>query len=196
MNRSTTALLALLAVFALGLTACSNAEGDDGDNGVASLDKGSESDSGDGEDGGDNGSDGEGSEDVEEQALKFSECMRENGVPDFPDPELNGDGGMLMKLPEGIDQEAMEKASEACEEFRPRGGGNFSEEDRAEMEETMLEYAECMRDNGVPDFPDPDFSEGGARLGGKGLDPEDPAFKKANEACEDILGDGPMRRAG
>ena len=115
--------------------------------------------------------------------------MRENGVPEFPDPELNGDGGMMMKLPNGIDQEAMEKASEACEEFRPKGGGNFSEEDRAEMEETMLEYADCMRENGVPDFPDPDFSEGGARLGGKGIDPEDPAFEKANKACEEVLGD-------
>ncbi|WP_109507815.1 hypothetical protein [Nocardioides speluncae] len=192
MSRSTTALLALLAVFALGLTGCSQAEGDDGDQGVASLDKGSESDG----DSGDDSDDETREEDFEEQALKFSECMRENGVPEFPDPELNGEGGMMMNLPQGIDREAMEKASEACEEFRPQGGGNFSEEDRAEMEDTMLEYAGCMRENGVPDFPDPDFSEGGARLGGMGIDPEDPAFEKAHKACEDILGDGPMRRAG
>lgn len=193
MSRSTTALLALLAVFALGLTACSGAEGDDGDKDVASLDKGSDSDS---DDGGDSGSDDETKpEDFEEQALKFSACVRENGVPKFPDPETNDEGGTMMNLPQGLDQAALEKAFKACEKFRPKGGRNFSEEDRAEMEETMLKYAECMRDNGVPDFPDPDFSEGGARLGGKGLDPDDPAFKKANEACEDLLGDGgPMRR--
>ena len=35
-------------------------------------------------------------EDLEEQGLAFAQCMRENGVPDFPDPQVNGDGGMIM----------------------------------------------------------------------------------------------------
>jgi hypothetical protein len=180
------ALVAALAL-TLSVTACG---AEDDDPGVATLDGSSGDDGGDG-DGGDGGDGGEpaSEEDLEEQALAFSECMRENGVPDFPDPEIE-DGGIRMRVggPDGggeIDQEAMEKAMEACEELAPRGGGSFSEEDRQEMQDAMLEYAQCMRDNGY-DMPDPDFSDGGGmfRLEGEA---DDPAFKKAQEACEDKL---------
>ena len=66
------------------------------------------------------------------------------------------------------------------------------------MQETMLEFASCMREHGV-DMPDPDFSGGGARMqfraGAGGVDPESPTFQKAQEACQEILeeafGDGP-----
>ena len=46
---------------------------------------------------------------------------------------------------------------EACEDLRPQGGGNFSEEDQQEMQDAAGD-AQCMRENGVPDFPDPEFS--------------------------------------
>ncbi len=120
--------------------------------------------------------------------------MRENGVPEFPDPQLNGDGGLIMGGPGGgvdFDQEVMEKAMEACEDLRPQGGGNFSEEDRQEMQDAALEHAQCMRDNGVPDFPDPVFEEGGARIDLNGIDPESSVFKEAQEACEDVMPNRP-----
>ena len=71
------------------------------------------------------------------------------------------------------------------------------------MQETMLEFAACMREHGV-DMPDPDFSGGGARMqfraGAGGVDPESPTFQKAQEACQEILeeafGDGPGFRVG
>ena len=60
------------------------------------------------------------------------------------------------------------------------------------MQETMLEFAECMREHGV-DMPDPDFSGGGGvfRAGGpgSGIDPGSDTFQKAQEACQDILED-------
>ena len=92
---------------------------------------------------------------------------------------------------EGFDQEAVEKAMEACEDLAPRGGGNFSEEDRQEMQDAALEHAQCMRENGVPDFPDPEFSEGGAMIELDGIDPESPAFQEAQEACEDKMPNRP-----
>jgi hypothetical protein len=175
------ALVAALAL-TMSVTACG---AEDDDPGVATLD-GSSGDDGDGED---DGGAAESDEDLEEQALAFSECMRENGVPDFPDPEIE-DGRIQMRIggPDGgaqIDQEAMEKAMQACEDLAPRGGGNFSEEDRQEMQDAMLEYAQCMRDNGY-DMPDPDFSDGGGMIRLEG-EPDDPAFEKAQEACEDKM---------
>lgn len=189
--------VALLLVMAALLVTTATACGDkSGNNGVATL--GGTSGSSDDADNGENSD-----KSAEDQALEFSKCMRENGVPDFPDPEFNDEGGIMINRsggPDSVDREAEEKAMKACEDKMPRGGGNFSEEDRAKMQDAFLEYAKCMRENGI-DMPDPDFSEGGGAfrmgVGGDGMNPDDPAFKKADEACHDKLGDlGPTRRRG
>ena len=187
-------LLAMAALLVTTATACGDKSGKDG---VATLD-GTSSSSDDADSGDDSGTS---EEDAKDQALEFSQCMRENGVPDFPDPEFNDDGGMTMSRstgPDSVDRETEEKAMKACEDKMPRGGGNFSEEDRAEMQDAFLEYAKCMREHGI-DMPDPDFSgDGGAfrvGVGGDGMNPDEPAFKKADEACHDKLGDLGMARS-
>jgi hypothetical protein len=67
------------------------------------------------------------------------------------------------------------------------GGGAV---DEAEIEDAMLEFAECMRENGV-DMPDPKFEDGGGVSLGfdadSGIDPESEEFKAAEEACEPIM---------
>jgi hypothetical protein len=48
-----------------------------------------------------------------------------------------------------------------------------------------------MRSHGVPNFPDPQFGGGGVRIqigGAGGIDPNAPAFKSAQQACQSILG--------
>jgi hypothetical protein len=180
-------VLLLLALLLTPFVAACGSEGDD-DPGVATLD-----DSGDSSDEESDGADTTANEgDIEEQMLEFAQCMRDNGVPDFPDPQVNGDGGIIMGGPGGdgnadLDREAVEKAMEACEDLQPQGGGNFSEEDRQEMQDAALEHAQCMRENGVPDFPDPTFNGDGAMIELDGIDPESPAFKEAQEACEGML---------
>jgi hypothetical protein len=185
-------VLLLMALLLTPFVAACGASGDD-DPGVATLDdSGDEDDDAEGSDGADPASS---DEDLEEQALEFAQCMRENGVPDFPDPQVDG-GRIIMGGPGGetgeLDQEAVEKAMKVCEDLRPSGGGNFSEEDRQEMQDAALEHAQCMRENGVPDFPDPEFSDDGARIQlGDDIDPESPAFKQAQEACEDEMPNRP-----
>jgi hypothetical protein len=50
-----------------------------------------------------------------------------------------------------------------------------------------------MRAHGLPDFPDPVFSNGGARItigGGKkggGLNPNSPVFQAAQKACQSLM---------
>jgi hypothetical protein len=67
------------------------------------------------------------------------------------------------------------------------GGGRI---DDSEMQDAMLEYAQCMRDNGI-DMPDPEFNgEGGISLGvgpDSGIDPESEEFQAAEEKCRPIL---------
>jgi hypothetical protein len=69
------------------------------------------------------------------------------------------------------------------------GGGDESNDgsgdDRAQFREAALEFAECMRRNGV-DMPDPSPGEGGIRLTAPPGGP-DPAFERAQRACRKHL---------
>lgn len=71
------------------------------------------------------------------------------------------------------------------------GDGGISSEEQAEFEDAMLEYVECMRDNGI-DMPDPEFSgDGGVSLGATrgSAGPGDADFEAADEECQPILED-------
>ncbi len=65
---------------------------------------------------------------MQESALKFSQCMRTHGVPNFPDPTVS-DGGVRMKLKaggaNGIDPESPQfrAAQKACQSIAPGPGG-------------------------------------------------------------------------
>ena len=116
----------------------------------------------------------------EDAPLKFSQCMREQGMTWFPDPKP--DGGLQVKVPKGTERAKVDAAMEACKEWAPDGG------ERGPADPQMLEQArkmaQCMRDNGVPNFPDPD-PDGSLRLDGNkiGTGPGEPTFDKADEAC-------------
>jgi hypothetical protein len=49
-----------------------------------------------------------------------------------------------------------------------------------------LVYAKCIRSHGVPNFPDPNAS-GGFSFGA-GVNPQSPAFKSAQAACQKLIG--------
>ena len=134
--------------------------------------------------------------------LDFAACMRDNGVA-IEDPTVDADGNVRfggfrgVAQQDGFDPEALDGALVECEEHLDgialgRGGGDF---DRTELEDTMVEYAACMRDNGY-DMPDPDFSNSGPGTGGEpgqggpfgSIDFDDPDFVAAQLECQEILG--------
>jgi hypothetical protein len=62
-----------------------------------------------------------------ERALKFSQCMRSHGVPDFPDPNISG-GGVRLTIgggPSGIDPNSpqFKAAQKTCQSDLPRPPG-------------------------------------------------------------------------
>lgn len=137
----------------------------------------------------------------EDALLAFAECMREHGV-DMPDPtyEEGEDGsvsiGIVGGSPGEVDKDEFREADAACRHLMtavmPAGRGEMSAED----EEKFLQFARCMRENGV-DFPDPAAgggfvfeagpSEDGTSGGKGGIDPNDADFQAAQEACGDLL---------
>lgn len=111
--------------------------------------------------------------------LKFARCMREQGLTWFPDPNA---GRMSVTIPKGTDPAKMEAAQKACKQFLPDGGN--PPKPSAEDLENARKMAQCMRDNGIPTFPDPN-PDGGMTIDPKklGFDPEGATFKKADEIC-------------
>jgi hypothetical protein len=117
-------------------------------------------------------------------SLKYSKCMREQGLDWFPDPKA--DGRMEVAVPQGVDRAAMDKAEKACRKLLPDGGERPQRS--AEDIERNRQLAKCMRANGVPNFPDPG-SEGEIGVDGNklGTGPGDPAFDAAQKACAQHL---------
>ena len=91
-----------------------------------------------------------------EQAVKFAECMRANGVREFPDPDASGDL-TIDRIANGSSLDtstaAFKQAISACKDLEPSGftGGKRS----PEQQKAALRFAQCIRNNGVKDFPDP-----------------------------------------
>jgi hypothetical protein len=126
-----------------------------------------------------------------EAMLDYARCMRDHGV-DMPDPQFDG-GRVEQRGPDGgATPEKLRQAEEACrkhtEDIKPP---DLSEEQQQELKDAALAHARCMREHGIENFPDPTFDEnGGAQIRiekGSGLDPDDPKFEEAQEACRDEL---------
>jgi hypothetical protein len=116
----------------------------------------------------------------DEMAVKFTQCLRENGL-NVPDPEP-GKGPMLrFDKSSGVTQEQVQKAMEACQQYNPQAQGSAN----PQQAENGRKYAECMRKNGVEKFPDPKPDQRGIMIGPGVAD--DPDFKKAQDACQSIL---------
>jgi hypothetical protein len=127
-----------------------------------------------------------GGADREQALLDFARCMRENGVP-IQDPQVDSQGNLRLQPGQfgDVDQATVEKAREACQEHLEGVTQGFTPEDQTRMRDALVKYTSCMRQNGY-DMPDPDFSQGMARLG-QNIDQDDPAYRKAHEACKQHL---------
>jgi hypothetical protein len=119
--------------------------------------------------------------------------MRSHGVPSFPDP-TPGHGGFQLSLGSGINPQspAFQAAQQACKSFAPGKAGppSMSESERR----VAVRFAECMRANGQPDFPDPTLTApaGATRVlvlrgmvfaFSTGIDPKSPGFRQAATRC-------------
>jgi hypothetical protein len=91
-----------------------------------------------------------------QKAVKFARCMRSNGVSTFPDP--NGSGKLTIEAVANgssldTSSPAFKQALSACKTLEPAGftGGKRS----SQQQQAGLRFAQCIRANGVEDFPDP-----------------------------------------
>jgi hypothetical protein len=167
-----TAWAVAAALLALALAGCG---GDDGDGGGVASAGGASSAA--------PGASPSASKDNYEAMLEFTECMRGEGI-EMDDPQPGG--GVQLRL-RGGDPAKTEAAMAKCRHLMPNGG-EMRQADPERIEKAR-QYSKCMRDNGVPKFPDPDPETGGIMMRGgpdSGLDPNDPTFQAAQKTCEKL----------
>jgi hypothetical protein len=91
-----------------------------------------------------------------QKAVKFAKCMRGNGVREFPDPNASGAltiDGIVNGSSLDPSAPAFKQAISACKGLEPAG---FTGRKRsARQQDAALKFAQCIRENGVNDFPDP-----------------------------------------
>lgn len=159
-------LVAMALAMGLGVAGCG---GSNGDSGIATAGSPGATPSGAGTSGLSD----------QELALKFAQCMRAQGI-NMPDPQSGG--GLAIKIPEGVDPKKADAAMQKCRQYLPSGG------DRAQSDPQQVaqqrKFSQCMRANGVPNFPDPD-ANGNIKADAStlGIDPKGEKFKKAERAC-------------
>jgi hypothetical protein len=121
--------------------------------------------------------------DEAEQGRAYAQCIRDNGVPDFPDPDA--DGQLRGPAHEKENDPKFQAAQEKCRDLAP--GGEHQKSDPATVAQ-MRKFSQCMRDNGLPDYPDPDPD---GRVRGPGHEQQDdPKFRAAMETCRQQLPGG------
>lgn len=99
------------------------------------------------------------------EALAYARCMRSNGVPNYPDPDSNGNLRKGDARAFGISASQYQAAEHACGHLLPSGGGASLTQclmtgdcPRSVVQPALDEgrtFAQCMRSHRVTNWPDP-----------------------------------------
>ena len=180
--------VAVLAGVALALAGCGGSSSSPGVAHVATTSASSTS----GASGGSGGGTPEANETsaaTQQKMVKFAQCMRTHGEPEFPEPS---EGGIRIQDHNGHgpnpESARFQAAEKACKQYAPARQAP-SPAQQAKIQEQALKFSACMRSHGVPDFPDPEFKNGGGAVRLKigksgGINPSSPQFQAAAKACQ------------
>jgi hypothetical protein len=118
------------------------------------------------------------------KAIAYARCIRSHGVPNFPDPNSNGQfvqtGGNSLNVSNSV----ISAAQSACQSLAP-SGLQISSGQKQQVSAAGLKFAKCMRSHGVPNFPDP--PAGGEISLPKGVSPSSPSIQNAERACQSLM---------
>ncbi len=127
------------------------------------------------------------------QALDYTRCMRNHGVPVFPEPTTYPGGGVAYQFAargsRDLDRNspAFEAAEEACRSLSL--GGEQPPAASAQKLAAELTWAACMRSHGLPGFPDPNAQ---GAFDSSRFDDSSPLFQAASKACGSVEPAGPI----
>ena len=91
-------------------------------------------------------------------AHQLAQCIRDHGVPDFPDLVQTADGGWDVPSGTPLPPEAAQQACKSLADQLPGGSSGNKREDpkvTAEQMDAWRKWSACVRQQGIPDWPDP-----------------------------------------
>ena len=123
--------------------------------------------------------------------VAYSQCMRSNGVANFPDPQALGGGSFKLHVQRvALSNPRFQAASSACNHLLPAVGQVGSGQEETAQQQRIrladeLSFARCIRRHGYARFPDP-TAQGVltvAMVQAQGIDVHSPAALKAVQEC-------------
>ena len=99
----------------------------------------------------------------EEGVLNFAQCMREEGI-NFPDPTFDIDGNPQFDNVDVENEDEFEEAFTNCEDILRNAlpeQFDLDPEVEAALVDASLEFSQCMREEGISNFPVPTAGEFG-----------------------------------
>jgi hypothetical protein len=124
---------------------------------------------------------------------EWATCMRRNGDPNQADPTIDADKVIHISISPSVRGGAYGYSGEygaggpgvACAPYLDaaqtalQGGQSPAPPPRASLEK----YSQCMRANGVPDFPDPSNDTLSFSMHAGDVNPNSPTFQNASKLC-------------
>jgi hypothetical protein len=123
---------------------------------------------------------------------QWATCIRSHGDPDQVDPTIdsNKDIEITMHNASAALSSEVHGSSGPCSSYllaaeaALRGGQAAPQAPSASQEAA---YVDCMRANGVPNYPDPS-ANGDTDFEGTGINPNSPTFENADKVCSEKAG--------
>jgi hypothetical protein len=132
--------------------------------------------------------------------MQWASCMQAHGDPNQADPTIGADKVIHLTwndaIPGGIygtnkGGQGNAGPGQYCRTYIDKAETDLqgSQHEQQPSPAQLLKFSQCMRANGVPDFPDP--SNSGLsfnRAGGGDLNPSNPVFQNASRLCAKTSG--------
>ena len=116
----------------------------------------------------------------------WATCMRSHGDPNQPDPTIDAHGGINIFIPGSAAaslSNAVHNGTAPCNGYLATASADLragATDLTPPDQDALLRYSQCMRANGVPNYPDPGA---GSEMNFNGTDPNSPFFLRANDKC-------------
>jgi hypothetical protein len=121
---------------------------------------------------------------------EWAACERSHGDPDQTDPTVSAGGVIYITIPKGAQPAGdLHERTGTCSQYVAEAANELRAAnpvapppDQAEY----LKYVNCMRTNGVPNYPYPHGDQ--TNFLGSGVDPDSPPVERVNQLCGKKLG--------
>jgi hypothetical protein len=120
---------------------------------------------------------------------QWAVCMRANGDPNQTDPTIDQYGVINITIPDGVSETISSEAHGStgpCSQYELAAENDLRAANPSvgspPTQAQLVQYTDCMRNHGVPNYPDPG-PNGETNFRGTDVDPNSPSVENANKIC-------------